>query len=63
MNENSRNNIFTSKQTKNKVPSNIFRAFQVGTKVWSMFCKAKVNGAFSAGKNKEQGVVLGLYTV
>ena len=51
--ENSRNNIFTSKQTKSKVPSNIFRGFQVGTKVWSMFRKAKVNGAFSAGKNKQ----------
>ena len=51
--ENSRNNIFTSKQTKNKLPSNTFTGFKVGTKVWSMFCKAKVNGAFSAGKNKQ----------
>ena len=51
--ENRRNNIFTSKLTENKLPSNTFRGFQVGTKVWSMFCKAKVNGAFSAGKNKQ----------
>ena len=33
----SKNNVFTSKQTTNKVPSNIFRGFEVGTKVRLMF--------------------------
>ena len=35
--ENSRSNIFTSKETKNKVPSTIFRGFEVGTKVQPVF--------------------------
>ena len=35
--ENSRNKVITSKQTTKKPPSNIFRAFEVGTKVRLMF--------------------------
>ena len=31
--ENSRNKVITSKQTTKKFPSNIFKGFEVGTKV------------------------------
>ena len=37
MPENSRYNIFTRRKTTNKVPSNIFRALKVGTKVQLVF--------------------------
>ena len=37
MAEKGTNILFTSKQTTNKVPSNIFRALEVGTKVRLMF--------------------------
>ena len=41
--QNSRNNIFTSRRTTNKVPSNIFRALKVGTKVRLVFSRPKNN--------------------
>ena len=37
MPQNSRNNVFRGKQTTNKVPSNIFRGFELRTKVQLMF--------------------------
>ena len=43
MPENSRNNVFTRKQTTNTVPYNIFRAFEVGTKVQLVFLRSKHN--------------------
>ena len=43
MPQNSRNNIFTSRKTTNKVPSNIFRALKVGTKVRLVFSRPKNN--------------------
>ena len=38
---NSRNKIFTSINTINKVPFNIFRALKVGTKVRLVFSRPK----------------------
>ena len=35
--KNSRNNAFASKQTTSKVPPNLFRGFEVKTKVRLMF--------------------------
>ena len=43
MTEKGTNILFTSKQTTNKVPPNIFRALEVETKVRLMFWKPKHN--------------------
>ena len=39
MHEKKRNNVFASKQTTNKALSNIFRGFEVGTKVRLMLSR------------------------
>ena len=53
----SRNNVFRRKETTNKAPSKIFRRFEVGKNVRVVFKKpkkkTKVNGTFSAAKNKQ----------
>ena len=41
MPQKSRNNVFSAKLTKNKAPSKIFSAFQVGKKVRVVFPKPK----------------------
>ena len=43
MRQNSTNNLFRSKKTRNKVPLNIVGALEVRTKVRLMFRKAKAN--------------------
>ena len=43
MAEKVQNIVFTSKQTTNKVPHNIFRGLEVATKVRLMFGRAKHN--------------------
>ena len=43
MPQNSRNNIYTSRKTTNKVPSNIFRSLEVGTNVQLVFSRPKNN--------------------
>ena len=57
MPQNSRNKVFGRKQTTNKAPSKIFRGFKVGKNVRVVFqsqrTKPKVNGTFSAVKNKQ----------
>ena len=57
MPQNSRNSIFTSRKTTNKVPSNIFRALEVARNVLLVFSRpknnTKVSGPFSTVKNKQ----------
>ena len=60
-------NTFRGKQTTNHVSSNIFRCFEDGKK-WYGWCSevqiiaSKIDGTFSAVKNKEQGYP-GVFTV
>ena len=57
MPQKSRNKLFQRKKTINKEPSKIFRGFKVGKNVRVVFPKPKVNGTFSAVKNKQYGVL------
>ena len=43
MPENNRNNVVRGEQTKNKVPCNIFRGFEVERNLWLMFSRPNHN--------------------